>query len=81
MADLKSRQLSPESVARAHRQRLAQEDGARAMADVEKSAIAVRKNMARLRALREIKEAQEKSEQKIIPAKKKSNTRKLANSK
>ena len=50
---------SPESVARANRQRLAQEEGARAMADVEKQAVAIRKNMERLRALREAKEAQE----------------------
>ena len=50
---------SPESVARANRQRLAQEEGVRAMADVEKQAVAIRKNMERLRALREAKEAQE----------------------
>jgi hypothetical protein len=48
---------SPESLARAHRQRIAAEDGARAIADVERQAIAIRKNMDRLRALREAKEA------------------------
>jgi hypothetical protein len=39
---------------------LAAEEGARAMADVEQKAIAVRKNMARFRALREAKEVEEK---------------------
>lgn len=45
--------LSPASLARADRQRLAAEEGARAMAEVEREALAVRKNMERLRALRE----------------------------
>jgi hypothetical protein len=52
MAGRKSSELSPESVARANRQRLAAEEGARAMADIERQATAVRKNMERLRALR-----------------------------
>ena len=59
MADKKSAEPSPGSIARADRQRLAAEEGARAMADVERKAIAVRKNMERLRALREAREAQE----------------------
>ncbi len=59
MADKKSAQPSPESIARADRQRLAAEEGARAMADVERKAIAVRKNMARLRALRQAREAEQ----------------------
>jgi hypothetical protein len=49
---------SPERIARANRQRLAHEEGLRAMADVERDAVAVRKNMERLRALREAKEAE-----------------------
>jgi hypothetical protein len=61
MVSRKSAEPSPESIARANRQRLAQEEGARAMADAEKSAVAVRKNMERLRALREAREAQEAS--------------------
>jgi hypothetical protein len=61
MASMKSAEPSPVSIARANRQRLAREEGVRAMADVEKSAIAVRKNMERLRALREAKEAQDAS--------------------
>ena len=44
-------------LARANRLRLAAEEGARAMEDVTKEAIAVRKNMARLRELRLAKEA------------------------
>ncbi|MGY4474907.1 hypothetical protein [Bradyrhizobium sp. USDA 3364] len=44
-------------LARAERQRLAAEEGARAMADVEREAIAVRQNMERLRALREARDA------------------------
>jgi hypothetical protein len=48
---------SPESIARANRQRIAHEEGKKAMADVELQATAVRANMARLRALREAKEA------------------------
>lgn len=48
---------SPERLARAERQRLANEDGARAMADAERRAVEVRKNMQRLRTLREAKEA------------------------
>jgi uncharacterized small protein (DUF1192 family) len=59
MAGRKSAEPSPVSVARANRQRLAQEEGVRAMADVEQRAVAIRKNMERLRALREAKEAQE----------------------
>ena len=58
MVSRKSAEPSPASSARANRQRLAQEEGARAMADVEQRAAAVRKNMERLRALRQAKEAQ-----------------------
>jgi len=52
MAGKKPAEPSPESIARANRQRLAAEEGARAMADVEQQAVAVRRNMERLRALR-----------------------------
>jgi hypothetical protein len=57
MASKKSGDPSPESIARANRQRLAREEGLKAMADAELQAIAVRDNMARLRALREAKAA------------------------
>ena len=53
----KSGEPSPEAIARSERQRLAAEEGARAIADVERRAIDVRKNMARLRELREAREA------------------------
>jgi hypothetical protein len=67
LVSMKSAEPSPVSIARANRQRLAREEGVRAMADVEKSAAAVRKNMERLRALREAKEAQEASAPAIVP--------------
>ena len=44
-------------ITRANRMRLAAEEGARAMGGVTKEAIALRKNMARLRELRLAKEA------------------------
>jgi hypothetical protein len=73
MASKKSAELSPESIARANRQRLAAEEGARAMADVEQKAIAVRKNMERLRALREARESEQLGDQValLVVAKKK----------
>lgn len=67
MAGRKSADPSPESIARADRQRLAAEEGARAMADVEREAIAVRKNMERLRALRQAREAEAASAEAILP--------------
>ncbi len=67
MAGKKSVDPSPESIARADRQRLAAEEGARAMADVEREAIAVRKNMERLRALRQAREAEAARTEAILP--------------
>ena len=67
MAGSKPAEPSPESIARASRQRLAADEGARAMADVEQKAIAVRKNMERLRALREAKEAEGAGTQAVLP--------------
>ena len=58
MAGKKSDDPSAESIAKANRRRLAFEEGVRAMADVEREATAVRKNMERLRALRVAKEAE-----------------------
>lgn len=73
MVDRKSLDPSPERIARINRRRLAVEEGARAMADVEQAAAAVRKNMERLRALREAKEADEArtSAAVVLPARKK----------
>jgi hypothetical protein len=73
MSGKKSADPSPESVARTNRQRLAQEEGVRALADFEQKSVAVRKNMERLRALRHAKEAEEASNPTVVaaPAKKK----------
>jgi hypothetical protein len=57
MTSKKERVPSPESLARANRQRTAFEEGLKAMAAIEQQSVAVRENMARLRALREAKEA------------------------
>jgi hypothetical protein len=68
MADKKPTEKSPESLARVNRQRLAAEEGARAMIDVEQKSVAVRRNMERLRALRQAKEAEEAKTQASAPA-------------
>jgi hypothetical protein len=47
---------SPESIARANRQRIAAEEGKQAMAVIERQRIAIRENMVRLRTLREAEE-------------------------
>ncbi|MEZ2143457.1 transcriptional regulator [Bradyrhizobium sp. DN5] len=57
MSAKKPSEPSPESIARSDRKRLSVEEGARALADVERHAIEVRTNMARLREKREAKEA------------------------
>lgn len=57
MTNKRSASPSPESIARADRQRIAFEEGLKAMADIEQEAVAVRTNMARLRALREANES------------------------
>ena len=49
---------SPEQAARLERQRLAAEDGVKALQEVASRAIAIRENMARLRSLRLAEEAQ-----------------------
>ncbi|WP_074128222.1 transcriptional regulator [Bradyrhizobium sp. NAS96.2] len=68
MSVRKPAESSPESVARANRKRLAAEEGARAMAEVGRQAIQVRKNMARLRELRETREAAVASRLASLPA-------------
>ena len=78
MATKRSDTPSPESVARANRQRLAVEEGRKAMADVEQRSAAVRANMARLRALRETSEAQTRETELTAPAKKKAKGKKQA---
>jgi hypothetical protein len=59
---------SAEAIARSDRKRLAAEEGAQALADVERQAIEVRKNMARLREVREAKEAADAVLQAALPA-------------
>jgi hypothetical protein len=76
MASKRSDTPSPESVARANRQRLAVEEGRKAMADVEQRATAVRANMARLRALREVNEAKAREIEQTAPVQKKTKGKK-----
>jgi hypothetical protein len=76
MASKRSDNPSPESVARANRQRLAAEEGRKAMIDVEQRSNAVRANMARLRALREVNEAKERENELTAPAPKKAKKKK-----
>jgi len=56
---MSSKPSSPTQLARLEKQKIASTEGAKAMADRQASAIAVRKNMERLRALRMAKEAEE----------------------
>jgi hypothetical protein len=67
MSARKSAEPSPESVARTNRQRLAAQEGAQAMLDAEKQAVDVRKNMARLRELRQAREAADATLQASLP--------------
>ncbi|WP_315703239.1 MULTISPECIES: transcriptional regulator [unclassified Bradyrhizobium] len=67
MSGKKPSEPSAQAIARADRQRLAREEGARAMADVEKRAVEIRQNMQRLRALREAKEAEEAQKPDALP--------------
>ena len=67
MTAKKSAEPSPQSIARAERQRVAMEEGARVMADIAQEAIALRKNMERLRALREARETEEARTRPAIP--------------
>jgi len=67
---MKEKVETPEKIARANRQRLAAEEGVRAMEQVERDAIAIRKNMERLRALRLQKEASAVQDQINEPRKK-----------
>ena len=76
MTGKRSAEPSPESIVRANRQRLAVEEGARAMADLERQAIEVRKNMERLRVLREAKEAEEARARTVLPETAKKNRKK-----
>jgi hypothetical protein len=77
MVSRKSGEPSPESIARADRQRAAAEEGKQAMAVIERQRIAVRENMARLRTLREAEETRVQQAELAAPkAKKKSASKK-----
>jgi hypothetical protein len=67
MVSRKSTEPSPESIARANRLRIAAEEGKKALVDVERQAIAVRENMARLRTLRQAEEARKIEEKRDQP--------------
>jgi hypothetical protein len=62
MTSSKSGEPSPESLARANRKRIVADEGRQAMVEVERRAVAVRDNMARLRALREAEERKRRDE-------------------
>ena len=49
---MKDKVETPEKIARTNRQRLAAEEGVKAMAQIERDGVAIRKNMERLRELR-----------------------------
>ncbi|RXH25802.1 MULTISPECIES: transcriptional regulator [Bradyrhizobium] len=68
MSEKKPTEPSPQGIARSDRKRLAAEEGARALADAERQAIEVRKNMARLREVREAKEAADAVLKAALPA-------------
>ena len=67
MVGRKPGEPSAESIARANRLKIAAEDGKKALVDVERQAIAVRQNMARLRTLREAEEARRIEEKRNQP--------------
>ncbi len=56
---MSSKPSSPAQLARIEKQKVASTEGAKALADHQASAVAIRKNMERLRALRLAKEAEE----------------------
>jgi hypothetical protein len=56
---MSSKPSSPTQIARLEKQKIASTEGAKAMADTQANAVAVRKNMERLRALRLAKEAED----------------------
>jgi len=59
---MSTKTLSPTSEERRERRRIAALDGAKALAEYEADGAAVRKNMARLRALRLAREARDAAE-------------------
>lgn len=76
MSAKRTAEPTPESLARANRRRQAQEEGAQALADIERQSVDIRKNMQRLRALREAKLAEESSGRTALPPPAKKNRKK-----
>ena len=68
MSSRKPTEPSPESIARAERQRAAAEEGKQAMAVIARQSIAVRENMVRLRALRQAEETKSQQAQLAVGA-------------
>jgi hypothetical protein len=68
MVSRKSSEPSPESIARANRQRIAAEEGKQAMAVIARQSISVRENMVRLRALRQAEETRNQQAQLAVGA-------------
>lgn len=62
---------TPEQLARLEKQRAAKIEGAKALAQVDKEYVDVRKNMERLRALRLAKEAEDALNPPVVAARKK----------
>ena len=67
MSAKKPAEPSPEHIARSNRKRLAAEEGALAIADVQRQGVEIRKNMARLRELRKTKEVADALHQASLP--------------
>ena len=78
MTSKRTGEPSPESVARANRQRLAREESVQALADAEREAVEIRLNMLRLRALREARLAEEASAQTAPPPAKRKRSKRNA---
>ncbi|RJF68616.1 transcriptional regulator [Rhodopseudomonas palustris] len=78
MVDKNDTERSPTSIERARKKQLAQEEGSRMMAQFQQEAVAVRKNMERLRALRLAKESEAEAQADSEPAAPKKKARKKA---
>jgi hypothetical protein len=78
MTGKRTAEPSPDSIARANRQRVAREEGAQALADANRRAVEVRLNMQRLRALREANQLEQASARTVRPPAKKKRTKGIA---
>jgi hypothetical protein len=76
MTSKSAKPQTPEQIARLEKQRIARIEGEKALAQVDKEYVDVRKNMERLRALRLAKEAEDALNPPVVAAKKKAAPRK-----